>query len=111
MDTFRGHGNEEMKTLWKENDCELVIVPHNLTNKFQPLGISVKQLAKKIISHKCNKWYAKKVSRQLASGVSSGDVKVSLKLSDMKPLHAKRIVALYEYLKLQNDANLHPIVW
>ena len=33
-----------------------------------------------------------------------GDVKVSLKLSDLKPLHAKWIVEMYGYLKQQKES-------
>ena len=82
----------------------MVIVPHNLTNKFQPLDISINQSAKKFISNKFNAWYADRVSKQLSNGVAPGDVKVSLKLSDLKPLHARWIVEIYNHLKHQNDS-------
>ena len=48
MDTFEGQDNKEMKRLCAKNNCELVIVPHNLTNKFQPLDISINQSAKNL---------------------------------------------------------------
>ena len=84
----------------------MIIVPYNLTNKFQFLDISVNQAAKKIISNKCNTWYADRVSKQLSNGIMPGDVKVSLKLSDLKPLHAKRIVDTYNHLRKQNNSIL-----
>ena len=34
MDTFKGQDKEEMNGLSAKNDCEFVIVPHNLMNKF-----------------------------------------------------------------------------
>ena len=34
MDTVKDQDNEEIKSLCLEDNCELVIVPHNLTNKF-----------------------------------------------------------------------------
>ena len=46
MDTFKGQGNKEMKQLCAKNNCELVLIPRNLTNKFQPLNISINQSAK-----------------------------------------------------------------
>ena len=104
MDTFKGQDNEEMKRLYAKNNFELVIVPHNLTNKFQPLDISINQSAKKFISNKFNAWYAERVSKQLSNGVAPGDVKVSLKLSDSKFLHARWIVVIYNHLKHQNDS-------
>ena len=104
MDTFEGQDNKEMKRLCAKNNCELVIVPHNLTNKFQPLDISINQSAKKFISNKFNAWYADRVSKQLSNGVATGDVKVSLKLSDLKPLHAQWIVETCNHLKHQNHS-------
>ena len=82
-----------------KKDCELIIVPHKLTNKFQPLDISINQKAKKFVSHIFNTWYADRVSDQLRRGVAPGDVKVSMKLSDFKPLHARWIVEMFDFLK------------
>ena len=76
MDTFKGQDNEKMKRLCANNNCELVIVPYNLTNKFQPLDVSINQLAKKWISNKFNAWHGDRVSKQLSNGVATGDVKV-----------------------------------
>ena len=54
MDTFKGQDNEAMKSLCNTNNCELAIVPHNLTNKFQPLELTINQKAKKYVSSKFN---------------------------------------------------------
>ena len=82
----------------------MVIVPHNLTNKFQPLDISINQSAKKSISNKFNAWCADIVSKQLSNGFAPGNVKASLKLSDLKNLHARWIAETYDHLKNQNDS-------
>ena len=37
MDTFKGQDNDEVAKLCRKNNCALIIFPHNLTNKFQPL--------------------------------------------------------------------------
>ena len=60
--------------------------------------------AKKYVSSKFNEWYAERVSKQLMNGKAPGDLKVSLKLSDLKPLHAKWIVEMYGYLKQQKES-------
>ena len=44
------------------------------------------------------------VSKQLSNRVVPGDIKVSLEVSDLKPLHARLIVETYNYLKHQNDS-------
>ena len=37
MNTFMGQDNMNIESLCLQNNCELVIVLHNLTNKFQTL--------------------------------------------------------------------------
>ena len=46
MNTFKGQDNEDIKSLYLENNCELVIVPHNLRNKLQLLDTTIKQKSK-----------------------------------------------------------------
>ena len=48
-----------------------------------------------------NKWFSNKVATQLNRGVSSTEVKITSKLSDLKPSHASWIVDLYEHLKTE----------
>ena len=104
MDTVKGQDNDEIKRLSTKNNCELVVVSHNLTIKFQPLDISVNRVAKEFISNKFNAWYAERVSKQLANGIAPGDVMVSLKLSDLKPLHAKWIIEMYNHHRKQKNS-------
>ena len=99
MDTFKGPDNDEMRKFCAKNSCEIVIIPHNLTNKFKPLDISVKKAGKSFISDKYNSWLANEVSKQLRAQKAAADVKVSLKLSVIRSLHAKWIVDLYNTLK------------
>ena len=50
MDTFKSQDNERIKSLCLGNNCELIIVPSNSTNKFQPLDTTINQKAKKLVS-------------------------------------------------------------
>ena len=54
LDTFKGQDNDRLRELCSENYCEVAIVPHNLTNKFQPLDISVNKAAKTFIQNMQN---------------------------------------------------------
>ena len=78
-----------LKELCNENFCKVVIVPHSLTNKFQPLDVSVNKPAKTFISNKYNSWFSKQVSAQVALATEPSKVKVAPKLSDIKPLHGQ----------------------
>jgi len=54
---------------------------------------------KKILKKKFEEWYAEQVKKQLDQGKDIYDVKLSMKLSDMKPKHAQWIIWLYNYLR------------
>ena len=43
------------------------------------------------------------MSKQLSNEMAPGDVKVSLKLSDLNPLQAKWIIDMHNDLRKQND--------
>ena len=88
MDTFKGEGNDVILDLCKKHMWQVVIVLHNLTNKFQPLDITVNKPAKSFISNKYNEWFSKQVSQQLEKGIQPADVKVFLDLIELKVTHA-----------------------
>ena len=98
MDTFKGQDNDTLKKLCAEKNCDVVIVPHNLTNKFQPLDLSVNKAPKSFIQNKYNDWFADQVFTQRQNGKDPTDVKISSKLSDLKPIHARCIVDWYNHL-------------
>ena len=51
MDTFEGQDNDIRKNVYSKNRCEIAIVPHNLTNKFQPLDLSLNLAVKVFIQN------------------------------------------------------------
>ena len=60
MDTFKGQDNYRLRKLCSVNYCEVVIVTHNLTNKFKPLDISVNKASKALIQNIYNEWFSMK---------------------------------------------------
>ena len=91
MDTFKGQDNDTLKKLCAENKCDVVIAPHKFANKFQPLDLSLNKAVKSFIQNKYNHWIADQVFMQLQNGKDPTDVKISSKLWDLKPIHAKWI--------------------
>ena len=67
METFKGQDNDRLRELCSENYCETVIVPHNLTNKFQPLDIRVNKAAKAFIQNMYNEWFSNEVANTAKS--------------------------------------------
>ena len=100
MDTFKGQDNEGVAKLCHENNCVLIMVPHNLTNKFQPLDITFNKPAKSFIK---DKWFTEQVTKLFNEGKDPADVQRSLNLSQVRPLHAKWIFEMYKYLQGRSD--------
>ena len=65
MGTFKEQDNGILKEFCSKNRCEIVIVPHNLTNKFQTSGLTVNKAAKAFIQNQYNDWFSDQVPRQL----------------------------------------------
>ena len=108
MDTFKGQYNDVILDQKAYVLLSLVvIVSHNLTNKFQLLDFTVNKPAKSFISNKYNEWFSKQVSQQLEKGIQPADVKLSLGLNELKVMHAKRILELYNHLCHQNEIILN----
>ena len=73
-------------------------MPPNITNLFQPLDVTVNGAAKAFLKRKYTECYSGEISKALADGKTLDDIEIKLKLSVMKPLQAKWIVELYNYL-------------
>ena len=65
---------DTLRELYGENNCDIVIVSHNLTNKFQPLDLSVNKAAMSFIQNKYNNWHADQMSTQLQNGTNPANV-------------------------------------
>ena len=99
FDVFKGQTTSAVNDLLKKNDTIAIRVSNNHTNLYQPLDISLNKSAKCFIAEKYQDWYAEKVLQQLNRGVAAHDVKKDVKLSIMKPLHAKWIIEMFHHLK------------
>ena len=89
MSAFKGQYSDDLRELCVRNNCEIVIVPQNLTNNFQPLDVGVNKAIKAYVSKKYNVWMANETSKKLKKGIAPPDVKSSIKLSVIKPLSVK----------------------
>ena len=87
--------------------CARLLSFHTTSNKFQPLNSTVNRPAKSFILNKYNEWFSKQVSQQLEKSIQPTDVKVSLGLIELKVMHAKWILELYNHLCHQNEIILH----
>ena len=99
FDVFKGQKTERVQEVIAKNDCVCVFVPANMTNYFQPLDLTVNGPAKQFLKGKFEEWYAKDVKRQVDSGVEVYSIDVNTKMSVLKPIHARWLIGLYDYLR------------
>ena len=107
MGNFIGQDNDPLTDLLTENYCESRIVPHNLTDRFQPLDISVNKLAKAFISNKYSTWFSDIVFTQLLYGIDPAYIDISTKINTLKPLYARWICELYGHLRGETEIIAH----
>ena len=80
-----------------EQNIYVVSVPANCTVRLQPMDLSVHKAAKDFMRSKFREWYATQVQQQLHEGEDIAPV--DLRTLIMKPLGARWLVSLYDYLK------------
>ena len=83
-------------------DMELVAVPANMTNFFQPLDLTVNGAAKRFAKKEVITYYSAQVQQQLEGGTNLEDINFDLRLSVIKPLHARWLVNMYNFFTQPN---------
>ena len=98
FDQFKGQVTEKMFELLEENHVNIVLVPANCTDCLQPLDIIVNKPVKSFLRKQFQEWYAQKICDQLREPPTQVDP-VDLRLSIVKPLGARWMVKVYDYMK------------
>ena len=62
------------------------------------MDLSVNKAVKSLFQNKFNDWFSDQVLTQLQKGKDPTDVKISFKLSDLKPIHTRWIVDWYNHV-------------
>ena len=98
-DVFKGQWTEAVKNVVKKSNGKMVSVPNNWTNYFQPLDLTVNKSSKDFLRKEAQSWYSQKIVKQMEAGKCSDQIKVDVRVSVVKPLHAKWIVKYYDYAR------------
>lgn len=101
FDRFKAQCSTAVFDLLQNNHIHVMIVPANCTDRLQPLDISVNKAAKEFLRKQFQEWFSSTISSQLHAG--STVEAVDLRMAVVKPLSAKWMIALYDYLKLKPD--------
>ena len=62
INNFKGQVTDGIVQLLDDNNIHLVKLPANITDRLQPMDISVNKAAKDFLRHKFNEWYSEQVA-------------------------------------------------
>ena len=113
MDVFRGQMTRPVLQKLEEHRIFIVRspLPPNMTNLFQPLDLTVNGAAKAFMKRKYTEWYSGEIANALDSGKELNDIDIQLKLSILKPLLAKWVLELYNYLTSEKGRDIIANGW
>ena len=94
-DEFKGQLTDAVHSLLHSNHIYVVKVPPNCTGRLQPMDLSVNKSAKDFLRRQFQLWYSQQVEKNMREKVVQV---VDTKMSIMKPLGAKWLKMLYDYL-------------
>lgn len=98
-DVFKGQWTDAVKKVVKASNGKMVAVPNNWTNYFQPLDLTVNKSSKDFLRDEAQAWYSNEIAKQMSEGKRTDQIKVDVRLSVVKPLHAKWITKYYDYAR------------
>ena len=110
-DVFKGQITEKILHKLKSLDCEFVAVPPNMTHFFQPLDLTVNRSAKQFMRKQFIMYYSEIVRNKLENGESVEDIEVDLRLTAVKPLHARWLVSMYNFFTSDKGAQIIAKGW
>ena len=101
MDNFKGQVTPAVAELLDSNNIHVCLLPPNVTDKLQPMDLSVNKPAKDFLKHRFEDWYAEQVTAQLRGRViTTTDLEpINLRLAVLKELGARWLVEMFDYFQ------------
>ena len=103
FDRFRAQCTNTILELLASKYVHVAIVPANCTDRLQPLDVSVNKAAKEDLRRQFQEWYSEQVCLQLQKDGDATVEPVDLRMGIVKPLGAKWMMGLYDYMKTKPD--------
>ena len=102
-DVFKEQWTDKITSLIEKHHGKIVLVPHNMMNYFQSLDLTVNRSCKSLLHDKVEIWYAEQVQAQISKGIAPESVSVDLKISILKPVHAKLVTQYYSHIRTDEE--------
>ena len=96
FDVFKAHRDEELLQFIRDSGFLYAFIPASCTGELQPLDLTVNAQFKQLMRDKFISWYSGHIAKD-------PERRVDLKLSTIKPIHAKWMIDVLGNLKGQSD--------
>lgn len=103
FDIFAAHRTKSLLQKLAANNIEYVFVPASCTGLLQPNDLNINNVFKTAMMNRFTQWYAGCVQEVVEKGQSAADVKIDLRASVMKPVHAAWLIEVYADLENRRD--------
>ena len=98
FDVFLGQTTDKVLKVLEDNNILATKIPPNMTHLFQPLDLTVNKVAKDFMKKKFSEWFSRQISIGLENGQELEDIQIDYRLSVLKPMHAKWLISLYDFM-------------
>ena len=97
MDVFKGQMITPVLKVLSNNNILLQSIPANFTCLFQPLDVQGRpnDFVKRLMKRKLTDWYASQIILAMEEGKELETIEVPPKLFNIKPLHTKWLIEMY----------------
>ena len=108
FDVFAAHRCQSVLEVLKNNNIHQIYVPASCTGELQPLDVGVNDQFKALLKQEFSRWYANEVQEAMRQEIPIADIKVDLRASLMKPLHANWLITVVSTLSEKCDTIKKP---
>ena len=100
-DAFKAQSTEKVMCELEKLNIKAVMVPKNMTHLLQPLDLTTNASVKKMEKRGFSAYFTSTITEALEKDPNRdvATIKVDLKLSTLKPIHAKVLMSIYEFLQ------------
>ena len=100
-DAFKARSTDKVLSELERLNINVVAVPKNMTHLLQPLDLTTNTSVKKMEKRGFSDYFTSTITETLEKDPQRDvtTIEVDLKLSTLKPLHAKPLMIIYEFLQ------------
>ena len=112
-DAFKAQSTQKVKDALAANQIESVMVPKNMTHLLQPLDLTTNASFKKFEKRAFNEYFTSCIMKALEIDPDRevASIEVDLRLSTLKPRHAKVMIELYDHFQTEAGKKVIKAGW